>query len=154
MPKVPITPPKQLGSELSNFITATKAKNFVFNQNDDGTFSIQRRGGLWPWWYSGFRGGCDGLYWWKNQAKLIAVIEGRIFAFYSLNEPPVEISTREVRLIVNSPVRFETNGHYLFMTNSGRVVVWNGKSEPATYFTDWPKARSLAYLATAILVDE
>ena len=154
MPKIPITPPRRLSDDVANLVSGTDAINCVFNPNDDQSFSLTRRGGLWAWWHANLTSGVDGVYWWANKSKLIVVSGGKIFAASSLAATPTEISSTAVRLNINSPVQFETNGTWLYMCNGGWIVKWNGTDETAALATERPKADSLAYINTVVLANE
>jgi len=154
MPKIPITPPKRLSDDVANLISGVDAINCVFNPNDDQSFSLTRRGGLWAWWHAGLTNGIDGLFWWSNKKKLIVVSGGKIFVFSDMVTAPIEISSPAVRLNINKPVSFETNGSWLFMCNSGWIVKWNGSDPTASLATERPKSEYLAYTNTVILANE
>jgi hypothetical protein len=155
MPQIPLLPPQRLNDDVSNAQNGTDALNAVFTPSDSaGRFVLSRRGGLWAWWTCGLTNGIDGLYWWENKQKLIAVCGGRIFVFSDMISAPIEISSTAVRLTINEPVEFETNGNWLFMCNGWYIVAWDGSSATAEFLTARPKASSLAFLNTSVLANE
>jgi hypothetical protein len=153
MPRIPLTPPKRISDDIANQFSAVDALNCVFTPSDDG-FTISKRGGLWAWWHATLTNGVDGIYWWENKAKLIIVAGGRIFVATSLAATPVEISSTAVRLLVNRPVEFQTNGNWLFMCNGSWIVKWNAITDTAQLATERPKSSSLAFVKTVILANE
>lgn len=153
--RIPILPPKRDNDDIANLANAVEAINCVFDQLEDGSYSLGRRGGLWSFWHiPEITSGVDGLYWWENKKKLIAVIGGRIFVFSSPSMSPIEISTSTIRLQLDIPVQFETNGEWLFMANGGYIVKWNGVSATAEIETAQPFADYLAYLNGCIIANE
>ncbi len=65
----------------------------------------------------------DGLFWWREQNKLIAVAGGNI---YAVNQDTSFTDITGDGLTSGVPVIFATDGTLLVMANGGRMVTWSG----------------------------
>lgn len=72
--------------------------------------------------------GVDGLYWWDEQAKLIAVSKGRI---YDIAEDGTATDVTGAVLRNTAKVSFASVGDRLFMCNGGRLVIYDGSGTTA-----------------------
>jgi len=145
MSKIDLSPPRRDTDDAARMTGLTELIDGYCDQTDSG-YSINRRGGLWTFWNSGLDGGVDGVYFWAERKLLIMVCAGEIFAFSNTTDEPTQVSSASVKLNINVPVSFATNGYWLFMCNDSRMVAWDGTNN-AIIRADEPLFSTVAFLA-------
>ena len=147
MPKIPLpqtlwqsndkeTLPEPLGAELVDVYI-----------NKLGSYS--KRPGLVQFTDLGVNTPIDGLYYWEDKDLTVAVSGGRIYTI--LRDGTVTDITSDT-LASSVPVLFDTDGTYLAMANSGKIVVTDGTTTTYMEDTDAPTVvYSINYLDTYML---
>jgi len=156
MPKIPLLPPNRYSDEVAPGVGGVELLDGFCDEVGGGDWALSRRGGLWPWWLSGFNSKIDGLYWWDDKSLLLVVCGGRVFSFNDLVTAPTEITTPTVRLNHNVPANFESSGGWVFITSTAsKPIIWNGDATTsAKYLLDAPAVDSFAFSNDHILMNE
>lgn len=129
MPKIPITVPNRASDEIAPSAGGVELIDGFVDNVGPGQNVLQRRGGLWMWWWSGLSSPVDGLHWWQEKKRLIAVIGGNIYAFTNMTDTPIQVNPASVALNIGEPASFASSGSWLMVTTRGsRPIIWNGSA--------------------------
>ena len=128
---LPITGPAYRNVDEQGLVGASALVQDAYVNEQDWT---EKRPGLTEWVDLGTAAGIDGLYWWDEAGKLVAVSNGQIFTLTNL---AAKTNITGDALQVGTPVTFAPGSNVsLHMANGGRIV-------------RYPNTGSTAYLADA-----
>lgn len=68
----------------------------------------------------------DGVFWWPQKSKLLAVSNGKIFSVSPSGSGGAATDLTGAPLLAGNKVSFTTDGTYCFMANGGKIVYTDG----------------------------
>lgn len=106
----------------------------------------ERRPGLSPYVDVGTGVGVDGLYWWDEAQRVIAVSNGRIFSIQD-GAPPTATDVTGDALAIGAPVSFASfSSGTLLMANRGRMMTYT-PGGTTTYIADADAPTDVTHVA-------
>lgn len=155
MPKIPILGPTQQGVDET---VPQQGGSVVIDGFFDEGGALNKRPGLFSLFNCGTGKPVNGVYWWREKKTLLVCSGRHIFAITTLGQPSKIItpSSESLRLADYEPVSFASTEQWVYMTNGGKVIAWNGDTAQFAQDASAPMSACshLAYLDGYILGNE